>query len=215
MRRMSGFGSDLAHLDDACRRGAAGRRHQNDPAAARRRGAGARTDARRPSRGRAWRPQRAGPALQAAARPARLASRATRPRSGFARGRPPSTEDRKLRDSGVKGGPPGTPFNLENKQVLLKDLPKEEVRAYLAHFALPLRLADDAARRDHCDWEMPPLTIQEMDFPLDEIQHLRTIAGSADQPLPAGTERAAASTTRSAPCRPASRWPATSIRPTR
>ena len=88
-----------------------------------------------------------------------------------------SAEDRKLRDSGVKGGPPGTPFNLENKQVLLKDLPKEEVRAYLVHFALPLRLADDAARRDHCDWEMPPLTIQEMDFPLDEIQHLRMIAG--------------------------------------
>ena len=67
-------------------------------------------------------------------------------------------------------------MNLENKQVLLKDLPKEEIRSYLAHFAMPLRLADDAARRDHCDWEMPPLTIQEMDFPLEEISHLRTIA---------------------------------------
>lgn len=125
-----------------------------------------------------------------------------------------SAEDRKLRDSGVKGGPPGTPFNLENKQVLLKDLPKEEVRAYLVHFALPLRLADDAARRDHCDWEMPPLTIQEMDFPLDEIQHLRMIAGllTSRCRLELSERR---STTRSAPSRLASRWRATSIRPTR
>ncbi len=88
-----------------------------------------------------------------------------------------SDEGRRLRDSGVKGGPPGTPFNLDNKPVLLKDLPKEEVRAYLAHFAMPLRLADEAARRDHCDWEMPPLTIQDMDFPLEELSHLRMIAG--------------------------------------
>ena len=114
--------------------------------------------------------------IHPAPRPARLHAGQRRPALD-SRGAAASDEGRRLRDSGVKGGPPGTPFNLDNKPVLLKDLPKEEVRAYLAHFAMPLRLADEAARRDHCDWEMPPLTIQDMDFPLEELSHLRMIAG--------------------------------------
>lgn len=72
--------------------------------------------------------------------------------------------------------PVGTPLSLENKRVLLKDLPKEEIRAYLAHFATALRLADQAARCDHCDWEFPPLKMQDLDWPIEEVQHLRTIA---------------------------------------
>jgi hypothetical protein len=75
-----------------------------------------------------------------------------------------------------RGGPAGTPFNFEGKHVALKDLPKEEIRAYLAHFTLALRLADQAAHCDHCDWELPPLKLQDFDFPFDEIQQLRTVA---------------------------------------
>ena len=69
-----------------------------------------------------------------------------------------------------RGGPAGTPQNFEGKAVALKDLPKEEIRAYLANFATTLRLADQAAHCDHCDWEMPPLKLQDFDFPLDDIQ---------------------------------------------
>ena len=72
--------------------------------------------------------------------------------------------------------PAGTPLSLENKKVPLKDLPKEEIRAYLAHFATALRIADQAARCDHCDWELPPFKIQDLDFPLENIQHLRILA---------------------------------------
>ncbi len=72
--------------------------------------------------------------------------------------------------------PVGTPLSLENKKVPLKDLPKEEIRAYLAHFATALRLADEAARCDHCDWELPPLKMQDFDVPLDDIQRLRILA---------------------------------------
>ncbi len=72
--------------------------------------------------------------------------------------------------------PAGTPLSPENKKVALKDLPKEEIRAYLAHFATALRIADQAARCDHCDWELPPFKIQDIDFPLENIQHLRILA---------------------------------------
>jgi hypothetical protein len=76
--------------------------------------------------------------------------------------------------------PKGTPLDAtsraDDKPVPLKDLPKEEIRSYLAHFAGALRLADRAARLDHCDWELPPLTIQDFDLPFEEIQHLRTLA---------------------------------------
>ncbi len=58
----------------------------------------------------------------------------------------------------------------------LDNLPRDEVRAWLNPARAALRLADRAARFDHCDWEYPPLTIQNLDLPLSEIQHLRTLA---------------------------------------
>jgi hypothetical protein len=58
----------------------------------------------------------------------------------------------------------------------LKDLPRQEVHDFLAPFAGQLRLADQAARRDHCDWEFPPLTLQDFDLPLEDFQRLRTLA---------------------------------------
>jgi hypothetical protein len=58
----------------------------------------------------------------------------------------------------------------------LKDLPRKEIREFLGLYAVTLRLADQAARCDRCDWEMPPLTIQNFDLPLDEIQTCREIA---------------------------------------
>ena len=72
--------------------------------------------------------------------------------------------------------PVGTPLCPEYKVLPLKDLNREEIRAYLSHFATALRLADQAARYDHCDWEMPPLTMQDFDFPLEDVQRLRTVA---------------------------------------
>ncbi len=75
-----------------------------------------------------------------------------------------------------RGGPAGTPLNFEGKHVALKDLPKEEIRAYLANFHSALRLADQAAHCDHCDWELPPFKIQDFDFPIEDVQRLRTVA---------------------------------------
>ena len=88
-----------------------------------------------------------------------------------------------------RGGPAGTPQNFEGKPVALKDLPKEEIRAYLANFATALRLADQAAHCDHCDWELPPLKLQDFDFPLDDIQHLRTHRRAPIYTMSARTER--------------------------
>jgi hypothetical protein len=58
----------------------------------------------------------------------------------------------------------------------LKDLPRQEMRDFLAPFAGQLRLADEAARRDHCDWEFPPVTLQDFDLPFEDFQRLRSLA---------------------------------------
>jgi hypothetical protein len=64
-----------------------------------------------------------------------------------------------------------------NSETALKDLPRKEVREFLALYAAPLRLADQAARCDHCDWEYPLPTIQHLeDLPLDEVQTCRELA---------------------------------------
>ena len=60
--------------------------------------------------------------------------------------------------------------------VKLKDLPKNEVREALKPYALALRLSDQAARRDRCDWDLPPLSLTNWDFPLSEISDCRLIA---------------------------------------
>jgi hypothetical protein len=72
--------------------------------------------------------------------------------------------------------PVGTPLSLEGKVVPLKDLPRKEIHAYLAHFTKALRLADQAARCDHCDWEFPPLKLYDFDFPMNDIQPFRSVA---------------------------------------
>jgi hypothetical protein len=59
----------------------------------------------------------------------------------------------------------------------LKDLPRREVRALLEQYAAALRLAEQAARRERCDWEFPPPTFQTMqDLPLHEVQVCRQVA---------------------------------------
>ncbi len=61
-------------------------------------------------------------------------------------------------------------------EVPLDRLPRDAVRKLLDDCRPALRLADSAARYDHCDWEYPPLNLQNFDLPLSEIQHFRTLA---------------------------------------
>jgi hypothetical protein len=67
---------------------------------------------------------------------------------------------------------------MDPAETPLKTFPRKEARALLAEYAAALRLADQAARRQRCDWERPPLTIQsiQQDLPLDEIQNYREVA---------------------------------------
>src|SRR4051794_33901449 len=60
----------------------------------------------------------------------------------------------------------------------LAKFPKKEAAALLKNFDQALRTAHLAARRERCDWEMPPLTFQSMsnDQPLSEVQVCREIA---------------------------------------
>jgi hypothetical protein len=70
-------------------------------------------------------------------------------------------------------------YNWTNAaEVPLAKLPQDEVREYLSPHANALRLAELAAQRDRCDWDLPPLTLQNLNdvIPLDEIQSLREIA---------------------------------------
>jgi hypothetical protein len=66
--------------------------------------------------------------------------------------------------------------NWASTETPLDKLPREKVRKLLDNAKTALRLADQAARYDRCDWEYPPLTIQNLDLPLTEIQRLRTLA---------------------------------------
>jgi hypothetical protein len=61
----------------------------------------------------------------------------------------------------------------------LKDLPVKEVRDFLDKYRLALRLTEEAARRDHCDWDRPPLTLQTLGegLFLNEVQSQRQLAG--------------------------------------
>jgi len=59
----------------------------------------------------------------------------------------------------------------------LRALPRKEVHAYLKEYTQALQLAEEAARRDRCDWEVPPLTFQNLSrLPMDEIQTFRELA---------------------------------------
>ncbi len=51
-----------------------------------------------------------------------------------------------------------------------------EVREVLKGYAATLRLAEQAAHRERCDWEVPPFTLDNWDFPFTEIQDCRLLA---------------------------------------
>ena len=60
----------------------------------------------------------------------------------------------------------------------LQKLPRKQVRDMLAHYTAALRLARQAACRERCDWELPPLTIQSIQeyLPLGMLQNCRRLA---------------------------------------
>lgn len=57
-----------------------------------------------------------------------------------------------------------------------KELPRQEVRQVLDSYKAALQLADQAALRDHCDWQAPPLTLETIELPLVEPQPCRELA---------------------------------------
>lgn len=60
----------------------------------------------------------------------------------------------------------------------LKNLPRQEVRGLLLQYTAALRLARQAACREHCDWELPPITLQSIQvyLPMAHLQRCRQIA---------------------------------------
>jgi hypothetical protein len=71
-------------------------------------------------------------------------------------------------------------YSWSGSEVSLAKLPRREVRDFLARYAGPLRLAEQAALRKTCDWGWPPVTVQALQdplfLPLDDIQSLRHLA---------------------------------------
>jgi hypothetical protein len=62
-------------------------------------------------------------------------------------------------------------------ETALKDFPRQQVRDFLKHYEQALLLAEEASRRERCDWEMPPLTVQTMNrLPLEDVQGFRELA---------------------------------------
>jgi hypothetical protein len=66
--------------------------------------------------------------------------------------------------------------NWGTTQVPLDALPRDKVCRLLQTNRFARKLADRAACYDHCDWEYPPLTIQDMGLILPDIQQIRTLA---------------------------------------
>jgi hypothetical protein len=67
---------------------------------------------------------------------------------------------------------------LDHVAFPLARFPKDRARAIVQANQSTLRLADQAARMDSCDWGMPPLTLQNLQqyLPLDEVQYCREVA---------------------------------------
>jgi hypothetical protein len=59
----------------------------------------------------------------------------------------------------------------------LRELPQKDIADFLAEYAATFRLARLAACRDRCDWETPPLTLQniQVSFSNELIQRLREL----------------------------------------
>ena len=60
----------------------------------------------------------------------------------------------------------------------LNTLPRQEVHGFLKQYKAALRVAREAARRESCDWELPPVTFQSIQvyLPLRHIQSCRELA---------------------------------------
>jgi hypothetical protein len=71
---------------------------------------------------------------------------------------------------------PGQEEGLWTGETPLERLPLPRVRQYLDRHGDALRLADEAARRERCDWELPPLTLPGDALPLVEVQSFRQLA---------------------------------------
>ncbi len=63
-------------------------------------------------------------------------------------------------------------------EVPLDKLPCQEVRGVLAHYTAALQLSRQAACREHCDWELPPVTFQSIHIylPMAHMQRCRELA---------------------------------------
>lgn len=62
------------------------------------------------------------------------------------------------------------------EEMPLGKLPQKQVRELIAAHAAVFRLADQAARKDRCEWDLPPLTVQTLnDLPLDDVQSFRAM----------------------------------------
>lgn len=63
-------------------------------------------------------------------------------------------------------------------QTPLNKLPRKEVHDFLTHYTASLHLARQAAHREHCDWELPPVTFQSIQvyLPLTHLQSCRELA---------------------------------------
>lgn len=60
----------------------------------------------------------------------------------------------------------------------LSKLPRKEVHEVLADYTAAFRLSRQAACREHCDWELPPLTFQSIQvyLPMAHMQRCRELA---------------------------------------
>lgn len=60
----------------------------------------------------------------------------------------------------------------------LANLPRKDVHDFLADYTAALRLARQAACREHCDWEVPPVTFQSIQvyLPMVHLQRCREMA---------------------------------------
>lgn len=67
---------------------------------------------------------------------------------------------------------------LDRVATPLARFPEDRARAILRANRTALKLAEQAAHMDSCDWGIPPLTIQDLqeNLPLDEVQYCREIA---------------------------------------
>jgi hypothetical protein len=84
----------------------------------------------------------------------------------------------RLAAEALRGGPRKFTEKERIMYTPLKDLPRREVKEFLHSVRGALRLAHEAARRERCDWEIPPLTLQSIQEyqPWEGVQRCREIA---------------------------------------